>query len=422
MNFKFFIISIILTSGFVGIMFAQTTSAEKEFSQDEIDEMKQKAVLISMYEGTLMIELFPEDAPNTVNHFLELVESGYYDGVVFHRIIPGFMIQTGDPTTKDPESDRSLWGQGGPGYTIDAEFNRLQHDRGIVSMARSSHPDSAGSQFFIVHQDSNFLDGEYTAFGRLVPGTYSHRQLDDIASLATDDRDAPLDVLKATIMKAKILDPFTSGFGDPDRTSAISTTTKIQGGKTERYHNYQHGVSFDIPYRWNIVEGADNYLNLTLEPDPLEHNVKAQIDKSGFVPQVMIVSEERDPSKESADVSTAFFLIKGAEEPKILSNYVFENDDGRKAHLLVTTQDMQTATDPVQIKVIQLHFLNSEFSYSIIHVNVTEWFRYELNAFIQTVDNFEVMLDGKMQPINFSKNPLFHQIVFVDAITSPEPE
>ena len=164
MNFRFFIISIILTSGFVGVTFAETVSGEKEFSQEEILEMKHKAVLISMDDGTFMIELFPEDAPNTVHNFLKLVESGYYDGVVFHRILPGFMIQAGDPNTKDPDVDRSSWGQGGPGYSINAEFNTLQHDRGIVSMARSQHPDSAGSQFFIVHKDSNFLDGQYTAF------------------------------------------------------------------------------------------------------------------------------------------------------------------------------------------------------------------------------------------------------------------
>jgi len=157
-------------SGFVGSAFAEEICLEyndvgectsvlpeiygpaKEFSQQEIDEMKQKAVLITMNGGTFMIEFFPEDAPNTVDNFLKLVESGYYDGIVFHRIIPGFMIQTGDPNTKDPNVDRSLWGQGGPGYEIREEFNTLQHDRGIVSMARSNHPDSAGSQFFIVHK------------------------------------------------------------------------------------------------------------------------------------------------------------------------------------------------------------------------------------------------------------------------------
>ena len=113
MNFKFLIISIVITSGLVGNVFAQ-----QEFSQEEIDEMKQKAVLITTNGGTFMIEFFPEDAPNTVHNFLKLVESGYYNGTVFHRIIPGFMIQGGDPNTKDPNVDRTLWGQGGPGYQM----------------------------------------------------------------------------------------------------------------------------------------------------------------------------------------------------------------------------------------------------------------------------------------------------------------
>ena len=187
--------------------------------------MKQKAVLITMHEGTFMIEFFPEDAPNTVHNFLQLVESGYYDGIVFHRIITGFMIQAGDPNTKDPEIDRSLWGQGGPGYQIQEEFNTLQHDRGIVSMARSNHPDSAGSQFFIIHKDSPHLDGQYTAFGRLVPGMPQH--LNDIAALATDDNDAPLDLLKATITTAKILEPYvSSGLTAPDRNQSIIVEEK----------------------------------------------------------------------------------------------------------------------------------------------------------------------------------------------------
>ena len=420
MNFRFFIISIILTSGFVGVTFAETVSAEKEFSQKEIDEMKLKAVLITMNDGTFMIELFPEDAPNTVHNFLKLVESGYYDGIVFHRILPGFMIQAGDPNTKDPDADRSSWGQGGPGYNINAEFNTLQHDRGIVSMARSQHPDSAGSQFFIVHKDSNFLDGQYTAFGKLVPGTYSNRLLDTVASLETDARDAPLDVSRATITKATILDDFTAtGFGGPDRNESIVTETRIAGGSTDHYVNTLHKVSFDLPYRWSVVEGTGNYLNLVLEPGPLEHNVQLQIDETGFTPQVWIFSEQRDPSMESAGVSTARFLIQGGERPKVLSNYIFENDDGRKAHFLITTQDHITETETVQYKIMQLHFLNSEFSYSVIYVNVTEWFRYEVNAFVQTVNNFEVIFDGKMQPINFSSDPVFKQLI-IDAKAIPE--
>ena len=169
-----------------------------------------------------MIELFPADAPNTVNNFLKLVESGFYDGVVFHRIIPNFMIQAGDPNTVGPDSDRSIWGQGGPGYTIHEEFNTIQHDRGIVSMARSNHPDSAGSQFFIMHNDNNQLDGKYTVFGRLVPGTHSLDALDRIANLETDNYNQPIDVSSATILKTSIIDGFsTSDFPPPDRNVSL---------------------------------------------------------------------------------------------------------------------------------------------------------------------------------------------------------
>jgi hypothetical protein len=133
------------------------------------------------------------------------------------------------------------------------------------------------------------------------------------------------------------------------------------------------------------------------------------------------VSEGKRDPMESAGVSTAFFSVQGGDDPKILSNYVFESDDGRKAHLLTSTQDLQTPTETVQFKIIQLSFINSESQYSIIYVNVTEWFRYEFNAFLQTVDNFEIMIDGKMQPINFKDDPVFTQLA-ADAKTKPEPE
>ena len=121
MNFNFFIISILIISGLAGSAFAQpiVQSTQQEFTQEEIDEMKNKGVLIQTNIGSFTIEFFPEDAPNHVHNFLKLVESGYYDGMVFHRIIPGFMIQVGDPNTKNPEIDRLLWGSGGPGYAIE---------------------------------------------------------------------------------------------------------------------------------------------------------------------------------------------------------------------------------------------------------------------------------------------------------------
>ena len=118
--------------------------------------------------GDMLVEFLPEKAPGHVANFLKLAQERFYDGTRFHRVISGFMIQGGDPNTKD--GGRGSWGTGGPGYTIRAEFNDVHHERGVLSMARSQDPHSAGSQFFICHGEAGFLDGQYTAFGRLVDG------------------------------------------------------------------------------------------------------------------------------------------------------------------------------------------------------------------------------------------------------------
>ena len=425
MRFEFFLLSTVLSLCFVGSAFAQTVGLEKDFTQEEIDEMKNKAVLLTLNDGTMLIEFYPEEAPNTVYNFLNLVGSGYYDGVVFHRIIPNFMIQAGDPQTKDPTIDRSMWGQGGPGYNINEEFNTLQHDRGIVSMARSSHPDSAGSQFFIVHQDSNFLDAEYTAFGRLVPGTHSIRALDIVASLETDAKDAPLDQAKATIIKAEILDPYTPssviGIPEPDRNDSILKQIDLRGGKTDVYYNYVHDVKFHLPYRWSLTETPGEYFNALVEPTLKEHSVQAAIAKSGFTPQVLVFTEERSLTQEGTELNTAFFSLRGGEKPKVLSNYIFENTDGKKAHLMITTQDVETSTETAQFKMLQLHFTNSDLNYSIIYVNLTDWFRYEVNAFHQVVKSFEVSVDGELKPMEFGDSPVYQQVI-ADAREKPIPE
>ena len=125
-------------------------------------------VVIKTDFGDVKFSLLPDIAPETVRNFVSLAKKGFYDGTLFHRVIPGFMIQGGDPNTKN--SDKSTWGQGGPGYNLKAEFNSRSHLRGIVSMARANDPDSAGSQFFIVTSDSTFLDRQYTVFGEVVDG------------------------------------------------------------------------------------------------------------------------------------------------------------------------------------------------------------------------------------------------------------
>ena len=147
--------------------------------------------LIETNFGNIKIKLLPEIAPETVRNFITLTKSSFYDGTLFHRVIPKFMIQGGDPNTK--ESDKSVWGQGGPGYNLKAEFNSRSHLRGIVSMARASDPDSAGSQFFIVTSDSTFLDRQYTVFGEVVEGL---EIADKIVNLPRDGNDCPLEEAK----------------------------------------------------------------------------------------------------------------------------------------------------------------------------------------------------------------------------------
>ena len=147
--------------------------------------------LIETNFGNITIKLLPEIAPETVRNFITLTKSKFYDGTLFHRVIPGFMIQGGDPNTK--ESDKNVWGQGGPGYNLKAEFNSRSHLRGIVSMARASDPDSAGSQFFIVTSDSTFLDKQYTVFAEVVKGLDT---ADKIVNLARDNNDCPLEEAK----------------------------------------------------------------------------------------------------------------------------------------------------------------------------------------------------------------------------------
>jgi peptidyl-prolyl cis-trans isomerase B (cyclophilin B) len=126
-----------------------------------------EVAVISTTEGDMVIKFWPDVAPKTVENFKKLASEGFYDGTAFHRIVKGFMIQGGDPLSK---SDDDMVGTGGPGYKIKAEFNEKPHVRGVISMARSQHPDSAGSQFFICLADARFLDRQYTAFGQLVKG------------------------------------------------------------------------------------------------------------------------------------------------------------------------------------------------------------------------------------------------------------
>jgi len=219
-------------------------------------QIHENVVVLNTKQGKMVIQLFSGDAPFHVKNFLDLAQSGFYDRTIFHRIIPGFMIQGGDPTTKPGTGSPWDWGKGDPGYSIDAEFNQIMHNRGIVSMARSVDPNSAGSQFFIVHKNSNFLDGEYTVFGQLITQE-SYDTLDALAALPTTTigppdgvggvNDIPIEYGNAEIISAEIqkLSEIEDKLelGMPERM----TFAAKQVPKFTTYTNTEFGFSLDVP-------------------------------------------------------------------------------------------------------------------------------------------------------------------------------
>jgi peptidyl-prolyl cis-trans isomerase B (cyclophilin B) len=172
---------------------------QKTFTSEEIKKMSETKAIIETRFGNVELKFFPEVAPNHVNNFIELAKKGVYDGTTFHRVIPGFMIQGGDPNSTSP--DKSKHGMGGPGYTIKAEFNDKPHKRGTLSMARAQHPDSAGSQFFICVADAPFLNKQYTVFGEVISGM---SVADKIVSQPRDKKDNPNERIE---IKVKIVEP-----------------------------------------------------------------------------------------------------------------------------------------------------------------------------------------------------------------------
>ena len=210
-----------------------------------------KLVILHTNLGKMVIEFFPNDAPNHVINFIKLSENGFYDGTIFHRVIPGFMIQGGDPNTKN--GDKSTWGTGGPGNFVNAEFNNIKHNRGIVSMARSADPNSAGSQFFIVHKDSNFLDEQYTVFGRIVTEE-SFETLDKIALVETGDKDIPINTEQVKITKVEVVNRSEVSnlleLSDPER---ITTPIEKSSG-SQLFENKALDVAFNVPEGWLLQQ------------------------------------------------------------------------------------------------------------------------------------------------------------------------
>jgi peptidyl-prolyl cis-trans isomerase B (cyclophilin B) len=178
---------------------AETNNAAAPKKETAPPAAAKEVAVVKTSEGEMVLEFYPEVAPKHVENFKKLARQGFYDGQCFHRVIKGFMIQGGDPNTKD-DSKKGSWGMGGPGHTVNAEFNNKPHVRGTLSMARTSDPNSAGSQFFICHGSPRQLDNQYTVFGKLIKGD---DVLEKIATTPTEGPDRP--VKRMTIESIKIV-------------------------------------------------------------------------------------------------------------------------------------------------------------------------------------------------------------------------
>lgn len=363
------------------------------FGNYSFAQTHEPVVVIETNFGNLVIELFVADATEHVKNFLFLSSSGatdksYYDNTLFHRIIPGFMIQGGDPNTID--GDPNTWGQGGPDTKLDAEFNSIKHNRGIVSMARSADPNSAGSQFFIVHQDSNFLDGEYTAFGRLATEE-SFETLDKIAAVATGTNDRPIDSEQVRIIKTTIISTSNvSGYIpyiDPERDVSLQSLFNEPAiappiGK-QIFESQELGISFAAPEGW-LLQQPDN----SIVGAPTVAAVGPKVN--GMNPVISLTI------KDVAD-KTIDDLI--TEKNNVLAEAVYLNNLEILSQEKIKTNVYQTEAIgkfPVDDKILQIKFLDvmilvESKSYTLTYSNTIDNFNNDLPKFQKSLDSFRIL-------------------------------
>ena len=335
--------------------------------------------------GIIVIEFFPDDAPKHVENFIGLTESGFYDGVLFHRIIPGFMIQGGDPNTID--GDPNTWGTGGPTTSVDAEFNTIKHNRGIVSMARSADPNSGGSQFFIVHADSNFLDEQYTVFGRIVTEE-SFETLDKIVAVEIGTSDRPIDPEQVKITKATSVNRSEISnlleLDEPIRTESTITPTTSSGN--QKYESAEHEIAFSVPEGW-----------LLQTPDKTESNapdVVAVGPKTGVMNPVISLTVQETGDKTLKDLISEKTLtlqeILESGNLKIISQEE-TTLNGNDVYIIEAEGDFSSSGESYNVKFKEVWIYDTEKYYTFAYSNGIENFDSELPKFEETIDSFEIL-------------------------------
>ena len=347
-------------------------------------------VILNTKSGDLVIEFFSDDAPNHVENFISLTKSGFYDRTIFHRVIEGFMIQGGDPFTKPGAYEStSQWGTGDPGYKIDAEFNDIKHNRGLLSMARSSNPNSAGSQFFIVHKDSNFLDGQYTVFGRLVTQE-SFETLDKIATLETAANDIPLKWGEGEILKAEVVSRSEVSnlleLGDPERI----TQSEIPQTNDEKYTSDTFGFSIEFPIGWAAQEIEST--------NPAIPDVAAVEQKATGTPSSISVLVENSNGRsltEFLDEWKNQYLQSSIDEGnlEILSEEK-TTINGLEAIVSDVTGITSIDNGTVKIKYRETVIAGSDKFYKISYASIEEEFENNLENYENSLNTFTILSES----------------------------
>ena len=363
----------IFTLSIISIGFGSYAFAELEYVDDPV-------VILETNSGNITIEFFALDAPNHRTNFIVLAKSGFYDGTLFHRIIPGFMIQGGDPNTISGSS--TTWGLGGPENKLDSEFNDIKHNRGIVSMARSADPNSAGSQFFIVHKDSNFLDGEYTVFGRIVTDE-SFETLDKIAEMKTSPDDKPINAFETRIIKATVVERSSISkimdLGPPERIGGPVT----QSTGNQIFESKELDIAFSAPEGW-LLQQSDG-------TNPNAPDVVAVGPKIGGINPVISLTIQVTGDKTIDDLIT--------EKNNILDQAVYAGDLKLLSQNKIKSNTYQTeATAPFvvddithNIKFLDVMILADKKSYTFTYSNTIENFDDQMSRFNESINSFEIL-------------------------------
>ena len=364
-------------------------------------QINEKVVVLNTPSGELVIEFFPNDAPNHVENFINLAGTGFYDGVLFHRVIEGFMIQGGDPNTISESSD--MWGQGGPDYSIDSEFNTIKHNRGIVSMARTADPNSAGSQFFIVHQDSNFLDQQYTVFGRIVTEE-SFQTLDKIAALETNANDVPLNLDEVKIIDAKVLDksqiPNLLDLGEPERVS--ETTSQEFEAFSGTYSDEELGFSMEFPAGWNVQQIERTH--------PAFPNIAAVEPRSDGIPSsisVLVEDSNGRTLEEFLDEWKTLYLQSSIDEGTLEIHSAEKTTiNGLDAIVSDVTGAVATSTGAVNVKYREATIEGKEKFYKVSYTSLEDDFENNLPIFENTLSTFSLMTESESIDFSGSESPV----------------